>query len=254
MRTLMAAFGLVSAALAAQAPCTEAPPAGFKTFDEVAWEGPWVVDARKSAPLPSFTSFDAPIPVRLDDGSRGTVRVTTHPCPKGEQCDPGDCGCFEYDRSLVEVLDARGQVLSKRELWSAYSLLTIVPVDVVGGPGDELIIVRVPGRAAPPLGHELKIWRLDGPAPMDLTTGSIMVARNLATSPVACARWRTRLSIDLASPKPRVISMRNELGSRGCCQILSADNRPSVDELRQDRRLRFDPARGAFALFLVQPR
>lgn len=37
-------------------------------------------------------------------------------------------------------------------LWAAYGMFDIVPVNLVDGPGDELVIVRVPLHESPPIG------------------------------------------------------------------------------------------------------
>ena len=138
------------------------------------------------------------------------------------------------------------RVVSTRELWAAYGMVTLVAVDLAGGPGDELVLVRNPQRSSPPSGRDLKIWRLDRPAPVDLVAGHVDLASNFVTMPVVCARWQARISVDLSAPKPRPIAMRHELGSRGCCHILPDDNSPSVDALRRERRLQFDAAAGRY--------
>ena len=49
--------------------------------------------------------------------------------------------------------------------WDGFDL---VPIDLVDGSGDELVIVRIPGHASPPLGIELRIWKLGATFPVDL--------------------------------------------------------------------------------------
>jgi hypothetical protein len=246
LRLSLVALVVSSATLVTQTPCTEPPPAGFKAFDAQAWDGPWVFDARTSAPLPSYSKLDAPVPIRLDDGSRGAVRVIASPCQPGQPCETPDCGCLKNDRFRVDVTDARGQAIGSRILWAAYGLVTMVPVDLTGGPGDELLIVRVPAHSAPPSGNELRIWLLDMPMPADLVTDSIMIAQGFMTMPIHCARWWSRLSMDPAASKPRALSIQHELGSLGCCRILDDAERPTVAALRGERRIEFDAASGRY--------
>ena len=106
MARFFALLSLTTALL--QSPCTEPTPAGFRNVDEITWNGPWVFDARTSSPFPSVDRFDVALPIRFDDGTRGTVRVSEFPCLAGEKCAPEDCGCFAQDRSRVDVLDAGG--------------------------------------------------------------------------------------------------------------------------------------------------
>lgn len=225
-----------------QAPCTESLPPGFRAFEAIDWAGPWVVDARTAKPLPSVERHDTPLPIRFDDGSQGSVRVTAFPCPAGQKCPPDNSGSFGYDRSRIDVMDAAGVVVTSREVWLPYSRVSLVAVDLVSGAGDELVIVRIPGRSSPASGHQMKIWRLDRPAPVDLIQDAVMLAQGFATTPVSCARWQGRLAVDASTAKPRAIAIRHELGSHGCCQIFADEDRPSVDALRQERRLEFDTA------------
>jgi hypothetical protein len=236
---LALALLLLAAVVTAQSPCTEPPPAGFKAFDARSWDGPWVFDAATSAPLPSFSKLDTPVPIRFDDGSAGAVRVIASP--------------GNDDQFRVDVTDARGQVIGTGGLWAAYGLVTIVPVDLTGGSGDELVIVRVPGRSSPPSGNELRIWRLDAPAPADLVTDSIMIAQGFVTTPINCARWWGRLTVDRASPKPRGLSVQHDLGSMGCCRILRESGRPTVDALQRERRILFDATSGRYRDFWRVP-
>ena len=75
-------------------------PAGFSVLDSTFWEGPWVFrqsgTARDALPRLYGSSGEftkESIPIRLDDGSTGKVRVEAGPCT-GADCGPEDCGCF----------------------------------------------------------------------------------------------------------------------------------------------------------------
>src|SRR6185503_3067040 len=105
-----------------------------------------------------------------------------------------------------EVTDGRGGLVARMHLWAAYGKFQIVPIDLVDGPGDELLIVRVPAHASPPVGYDLKIWKIGQTKPVELG-GSERVANLLITFPIGCARWRTFLSIDSTEAKPRSIAL-----------------------------------------------
>jgi hypothetical protein len=107
----------------------------------------------------------APLSVRLDDGTRGTLSVVQKECATGEDCSPYDCGCTGVNESYwIEVHRANGQLFTRKHLWAAYSNFQIAAVDLIDGPGDELLIARIPAHASPPTGWDLKIWRMSPPA------------------------------------------------------------------------------------------
>ena len=193
-------------------------PPGFREPTDQFWASPWVFDQRGS-PLRALhnamrQTFGGPFEIRLDDGSRGTLRVESRPCVPGDDCEPVDCGCpLDYESYWVEVVDARGERAARMHLWAAYGVFDVVPVDLVGGPGDELIIVRIPAHASPPVGHDLKIWQLGRTKPVDLLE-PVPVAGLFDTQPIGCAQWRMRLVVDLASAKPRAVSLRSEFAAR----------------------------------------
>ena len=224
--------------------CAEPPPAGFATLDAVNRDGPWVFDARTRSPLTAFGRQQS-IPVRLDDGATAVGRILEAPCGREETCDPVDCGCLRIDRHRLEVAGARGDV-RRADFWLPYGEVTIVPVDLVGGAGDELVVIRIPGRSAPPAGHEVKIWRLDGPAPRDLGPG-IQIAGRFVTTPIGCAQWRRSVSIDVRAPKPRSLSMTAMLGATGCC-VFDDDEQNRLEAVRRPALIKFDPSSGTYVL------
>lgn len=107
-------------------------------------------------------------PIRLESGRQGTLRIEHHPCQPGERCEPGDCGCFGYDRFRLEIRNAHSQTLVTFDLWAAYGNFQCIPVDLVGGTGDELLILRQPNRGSPIFNYELIILKLEGNQLMEL--------------------------------------------------------------------------------------
>ena len=235
---------------AASTPCAESPLAGFRVLDDGFWKGPWVFDARRFEPfpaiaLPSGQTTTRPVPVRLDDGSVGTLRVEMRPCRATEDCTPRDCGCPLDDESFwIAITNAAGQRVARLHLWAAYRIFQIVPLDLVDGPGDELVIVRVPAHASPPIGHDLKIWKVGASTPVDLG-GLEHVAGTLASSPFACARFQLGLSVDLTAAKPRAIALRPEFAASACCR-LGPEAQSRLAALRGGQTLRFDVTTGKY--------
>lgn len=236
MDKALAALALAGATIAAasarpqQAPpdlCRQPLPAGFVA--DMSWQGPWAyaTTRRSTTPLPRLDNAAAPhqtasmsLAIRLDDGRQGTITVESTPYDRQRDGDPrDDCGCFEDDGYWLHVKDARGRPVADLHLWAAYGLFQIVPVDLIDGPGDELLIFRVPAHSSPPAGYDLKIWKIGKTAPIDLG-GERRIAACLGTVPVCCARGRNRVYINLSSPKPRSIVLKAEIGALPCCRIV----------------------------------
>ncbi len=121
------------------APCSQPLPPGFVSLDQSFWDGPWAFAAGgpTRAPLPAldnstFQPTNGPIPVRLDDGSDGALRVESRACAPSEDCTPYDCGCplERADSYWIEVADGRGRAVSRMHLWAAYGRFQIVPIDL----------------------------------------------------------------------------------------------------------------------------
>jgi hypothetical protein len=195
-------------------------PAGFRELDADFWRGPWLFD--RSGPtaraLPAFhnalgEATNGSVPVRLDDGGSGSLRVESKPCAAADDCEPFDCGCpLENESYWLEVVDSQAKSVARLHLWAAYGIFDIVPIDLVDGPGDELVIIRVPAHASPPIGHDLKIWKLGPTKPVELTD-PLRVAGVFETELIGCARWRTRLFVDLKEAKPRAVVLRSEFAA-----------------------------------------
>ena len=194
-------------------PGAEQTTAGFAELTDAFWTQPWVVDQRGS-PLSSLRHTrpfsGEQIAIRLDDGRRGRLRVSVGPCATPAECEPFDCGCPLKDESYwIEIINADGVRIARQHLWAAYGDFDIMPVDLVDGPGDELIIVRVPGHSSPPAGHDMKIWQLRPSKVIDLVVPTA-VAGLLESRPMGCARWRAQLIVDSAAQKPRALMQRVE--------------------------------------------
>ena len=236
------------------APCSQPLPPGFVSLEQSFWDGPWAFAAGgpTQVPLPAldnstFQPTNGPIPVRLDDGSGGALRVEMRACAPSEDCEPFDCGCplEREDSYWIDVVDGRGRAVARMHLWAAYGKFQIVPIDLIDGPGDELLIVRVPGHSAPPAGYDLKIWKIGRTKPVEIG-GSERVAKLFDSNPIGCARWRTFLSIDPAEAKPRSIALRTEFGSTPCCRIETEE--PNLAGMRRGQVLRFDSGRGKYVV------
>ena len=143
---------MVSANGLGQAPAsrrTSRVPPGFRVLDDTFWEGPWVFPSvnRSRITLPRLhNSFDGgelgPVSFRLDDGSIGTLRVESEKCNG-----PSDCASEGF---TIAVDDANGRSVARFPFWAAYRNFDVVPVDLIDGIGDELVIIRRPAHSAPP--------------------------------------------------------------------------------------------------------
>lgn len=259
MRGSFLALGAIAVVFAQQPktavePCSEPRPAGFGELDEVVWSAPWVHAAGPPhKPLPSM-HFDGHTlsgsnTVKLDDGRSGTLKVDARPCAPPEPCAAQDCGCFAHDSFWISVLDPTGRVVASRHLWAAYGFFDTVAVDLIDGPGDELFVIRSPGRGAPPIGRDLKILSVSSERQILLSDGAepVWLAQNIGSTPVACARWRSRLEVDLTESKPRVLTLITNVGAAPCCRVFDEEQR-SLPIVRARRVLRFDQTSGLYTM------
>src|SRR5205814_1635360 len=136
----------------------------------------------------------------------GTLRVESEPCGSAGSCLP--------ESFRIDVEDEAGRTVAHLPLSAAYGVFDLVPIDLVDGPGDELVIVRIPGHASPPLGIELRIWKLGATVPVDLVE-PLRVAGYLDTieRAVPCVRWQVHLLLDPLAAKPRRISLVGEFAA-----------------------------------------
>lgn len=222
-------------------------PNGFRDLTDKFWASPWVFDTRGVALRRLHNSMgqirNGPMPIRLDDGSDGALRVQAKECEPGEDCEPFDCGCTGRNESFwIEVVDREDNVVARMHLWAAYGEFDIVPVDLIEGPGDELMITRIPAHSAPPYGFDLKIWKIGRTKPVALIEDH-QVAGVFATDSIGCARWRTNLFVNENAPKPRAVALRGEfaadLTEPGTCWL---DKRETTRHaaLEQGHTLRFE--------------
>jgi hypothetical protein len=252
---LMVAVFLLTAG--AESATSQPPRAGacprvlFDGVDARGWEGPWVFSRRGPNPVP-FPAIahrsmdqltDGRIPIRLDDGTKGTLRTESRECAPGEDCAPYDCGCTggEVESVWIEVRNAADDLVSRMHLWASYGNYQIVPVDLIDGPGDELMIFRIPNHASPPIGFDMKIWKLGGAKPTALQSFE-HVAGHLPTFPFSCATWRTFMTVDLTKAKPRSIGLMTESSASADCRCYKeSDNEiAQLNDIRLKSALRFD--------------
>jgi hypothetical protein len=65
-----------------------------------------------------------PLPIRLDDGTTGTVRVESRPCTAADDCEPFDCGCpLPYESYWIDVDDSVGRTVAHLHLWAVYGVV-----------------------------------------------------------------------------------------------------------------------------------
>jgi len=236
----------------AQEACAEPQPAGFRLITDVdPWDRPWAF-VRTAAGTSAPPVFDhgwsrtpSPLDIRLDDGALGILSVVQRQCAKGEDCSPYDCGCTGRNESYwIEVHRRDGRLVARKHLWAAHDRFQIIAVDLVDGIGDELLIARIPAHASPPIGWDLKIWQVE---PRMSEVGNLPhLTRSFPTTPVSCAWWMATLTVESTAPKPRVISLRVELGRTGCCELMAAEK--LVADLRRRHTLQFDGVRQRYVL------
>lgn len=181
-------------------------------LEQAFWEPPWVrsESRERETALPAidgrFGELSTPVlPFHFDDGSVGRISVQTQGCGPGENCAPDDC-------VLVDVQDSADRRVAEWQWCAAYGAFSLVPVDLVDGPGDELVFVARIGRGSPPPGLNLSMWSIQGDR-LTSISDTIRVADYLSTrcGAVRCVRWETRLVVEEGAPKPRALRLRARL-------------------------------------------
>ena len=184
------------------------------------------------APRIQYKGKLSPSPeVRLDDGTVAMLAVTPAPCGRDEQCEPADCGCHGVDRFLLSIASEDGEI-ARAHVWAAYGTFDIVPLDLVDGPGEELIIERRLGRSAPPTGLELKIVRIAHRQLIDLVD-PVQTAGTLSGTPMVCGMWTSRVTVNDAAAKPRSLWLETLVSLRAGCVL---DEPGRVAPLTSERR------------------
>ena len=231
-------------------PCKEPVAVGFVDRDDVSWRGPWVFQTAhgKQSPLPwagehaadrGVRPTSAVVRIRFDDGQTGFLRVEAGGCKPGEACAPTDWSSYSppSDSHWLVATDASGRVVFREHFWAPYGLVDAVPIDLVDGPGDEVLIIRTWAHASPSVGFALLVWKVGGARPIDLSARVIVGAWLRAVQ----SSWRADLMIDLTQPKPRTIELRRTFGVFQCEQPTSGD-RAEMNRLGRKARLVFDPS------------
>lgn len=222
--------------------CNEPLPKGVKKLGPLRYRGPWVFRQGRGGyqALRSIDNSDGRLKkgrleIHLDDGSIGALTVERRECRPGEDCGPFDCGCFAGagDSYWVHVRDATGRRVTDFHLWAAYGNFQIVAADLVGGRGDELLILRQPNRGSPMYRYDLTIFRLGGAKPVELgSLGYVCEWLNCC-----CSAWRDNIYIE-GSGKPHRLVLHREIMADPCCRALG-----STDELGRRRVFRFSASR-----------
>jgi hypothetical protein len=212
---------------------------GFVSKEKAFEEGPWVFDStgasRRALPHIDHTvyPFDSrPIRIRLDDGSTGTLRAEPRPCE-----DKPDCKFKSDDVYWMRIMTSTGRELTHFQIVAAYGLFQAVPVDLIGGPGDEIMMFFQGGHAVPPVGYDLHIWTAGAAGVAEI--GTLHQASNsLGTMPFSCGYLRRLFSVNRAAAKPRSIRFQVILGADAACAV-SSEDQIDIDAARRQTLLRF---------------
>ena len=232
---------VVAISAGAQAVARSEPVALEQAF----WEPPWVwsESRERETALPAidgrFGESTPVLPFHFDDGSVGRISVQTQGCGPGEHCAPDDCG--QDDNVRIDVQDSADRRVAEWRWCAAYGAFSLVPVDLVDGPGDELVFVARIGRGSPPTGLNLSMWSIQGDR-LKAISDTIRVADYLSTrcGAVRCVRWETRLVVEEDAPKPRVLRLRARLDAPdGAAQDLDRRGRREATALRNLQTLVF---------------
>jgi hypothetical protein len=224
--------------------------AGASTVDSRSWGKPWLymLDGDTTSAVPALHNSPAQqvprrsLPIRLDDGTLGTARIKWHPCPIDHNDAPP---CEKWETYWIVVTDSHSRTVSTVEFYAAYGAFDVVPVDLVDGPGDELVVVRIPAHSSPPIGYDLMIWQLEKKRSIVLLTEPIQVAGligSVGTSAISCGSWKNPVVIDSAEAKPRSLTLKPEFSvgqavhGEPACRIQSD---PSFATLSRGHTLRF---------------
>lgn len=198
-------------------PCKHPLPRGFKTIKQI---------SQNAHPVFEMTSNNwqavnglnnlhgdpkiGPMAIRLDDGSQGTLTAQQKACKPGEACSPFDCGCFEVDSYWIHVKDAGGRKVANLQFWAPYGLFQILPVDLVDGPGQELLIFTLFQRGSGVRDEVMQIWKL-GKKPVPLAD-LIHVSGTYSY----CVPWRDKVYVS-TSMKPCKLIIRRDVAADPCC-------------------------------------
>lgn len=237
-------------------PCEEPGAAWFVDSDAVSWSGPWVFQSQAGKPsaLPWLGQRSGglrgrptseTVTVRFDDGRTGRLSIEAGPCRPSEACAPTDWSSYSppEDSLWLVATDTSGREVFRGHFWAPYELVEVVPVDLVDGPGDELLVVRTWAHASPSVGFALTVWKVGGARPIDLSP-KVLVAARLPSSETT---WRADLTVDLTQEKPRTIELRRTFGALGC-QPVKSEDRAEVNRLGRTETLVFDADKRSYVI------
>jgi hypothetical protein len=229
-------------------PCKDPKAAGFVDRDDVSWSGPWVFQtvAGKQSPLPWVGERPADRSVRpksemariqFDDGRTGGLRVEAGECKPSEACAPADWSSYSppEDSQWLIATDTTGRVVFREHFWAPYGLVEVLPVDLIDGPGDEVLVIRTWAHSSPSVGFALVVWKVGAGRAIDLSAKVLVGAWIGGRS-----NWRADLTVDLTQQKPRTIELRRTFGLFQCEPVTSED-RAEMNRLGREERLVFDP-------------
>jgi hypothetical protein len=194
---------------------------------------PWVFAADRTTthPLALLKTAGESMAVALDDGTGGTVRAESDPCTK----DQADC-YFPDDRLALVISDGAGKVIARGTFTTGYGSFAATPVDLVGGPGDELVIVTG-GRGSPPSGLFMDIWQVGTGTFMPLLHG-MKIEGNVPSRSINCVRWRYDVVVGTTSLKPRPLLLKGRIGYRGPCST-DAEGAAELGAVLRGQTVRF---------------
>lgn len=186
------------------------------------YRGPWMFDSRDRHWRPVKTIDNSylrarrgPLAIRLDGGRRGFVSIRQQACAGAADCSPADCGCFAEDSYMVRVTDDRGRKVAETQLWAAYGNYQLAAADLLGGDGDELLVVRQPNRGSPVYRYDLKVMRIGGKKIAEI--GRIESICDWLYC-CGCSVWRDDVTI-VGNAKPYDLTLRRRvLQLNGCAE------------------------------------
>jgi hypothetical protein len=220
------------------------------------WDEPWVFAASdsRSTPLVAIDSIHGinghfgSVPIRLADGRTGSMSVDAGPCGPLDACigSRDDCGCMQNDSYWIRIADIRGRTIRRLHFWAAYGRFQIVPVDILEGPGNELLIFRMHARAVPPTGYDIKIWEIHQDATRDFASEEQVAGQLPAVKmAVPCVYWKTRFTVDTAGSKPRPLRLRIDVRASADCSLQDTAG-ISVEALQPRGPAQFDKVSGKY--------
>ena len=153
----------------------------------------------------SFVSTpSAVLPIHLDDGTKATAQV--------ESTVEGDGGYLLSDSFQLHVTYAGGEKQFKAEFLACYHAFQLAAVDLVGGPGDEILLVSQQERGWPAFSPLLQIYAIADSGLIDL--GEV----ELGASITACgAQWEEHVHIQ-PGPKPLRLWLIRSINLLGCAE------------------------------------